>query len=177
MSAIRKRRPLLGRHFATFVVTRVFSNAKCRIFCFKCGRTKTVWKANLPKMQSCGCALKELISKKSTIHGHTRNGFRSPTFKRYLGMHARCEQRSHHEYKHYGKAGIKVCLRWSGKFGFVHFLKDLGELPSPQHTLSRQGDSGNYKPGNVSWELPEHQYEQARIKRERTMYFTSRKAA
>jgi hypothetical protein len=82
-------------------------------------------------------------------------------------MHARCEQPTDEHYKHYGAKGIKVAARWSGKLGFVHFLADLGKLPSPRHTLSRKMDSGNYKPGNVSWELPEHQYQQARLKRER----------
>jgi len=177
MSVIRKRRPLLGRHFATFVVTRVFSNARCRIFCFECGESKTVWKANPPKMQSCGCARGRLIAKKMIIHGHAPRGYRSPTFKRFLGMHARCEQPTNEHYRHYGKAGVKVCPRWSGKLGFVHFLNDLGPLPSPQHTLSRKLDSGDYKPGNVSWELPRHQYEQARMKRELTKRFAGQKAA
>lgn len=81
-------------------------------------------------------------------------------------MHARCYDPNDSHFYKYGARGVRVCARWRGKLGFVHFLADMGEVPTPGHSLSRLLDLGNYEPGNVIWGTRAHQYEQARLKRE-----------
>jgi hypothetical protein len=66
-------------------------------------------------------------------------------------MVQRCTNPKHNRWDYYGGAGITVCDRWLGEHGFEHFLSDMGERPSPKHSLSRYLDSGNYEPGNVEW--------------------------
>ena len=42
-----------------------------------------------------------------------------------------------------------MCIRWLNSF--ESFLADVGPKPTPQHTLERKNNDGNYEPGNVMW--------------------------
>jgi len=67
----------------------------------------------------------------------------------WLGMKARCNNPNCRGYKWYGARGIKVCDRWNKSFDA--FLEDMGRAPSPDHSLDRTDNDGNYEPGNVRW--------------------------
>jgi len=45
---------------------------------------------------------------------------------------------------------IKVCKRWSGRYGFNNFVKDMGERPDGM-TLERLHNDRDYKPSNCIW--------------------------
>lgn len=80
----------------------------------------------------------------AVLHGHAI-GIRTKEFQAWLGMRLRCKQNAH-----YIKHGVQVCAAWAASFS--QFLSDVGQAPSPQHTLDRWPDpAGNYKPGNVRW--------------------------
>lgn len=71
-------------------------------------------------------------------------------YKCWMGMIARCEKPKTHKYRLYGGRGIQVCERW--RSSFVTFLEDMGEPPTPRHTIDRYPNpSGNYEPGNCRW--------------------------
>lgn len=80
-------------------------------------------------------------------HGHTSLGRRSPVYKSWQKMIARCTAPSSDGYKHYGAKGVSVCDRWRV---FQNFMVDMGPRPEGK-TLGRVLDRGNYEPGNVSW--------------------------
>jgi hypothetical protein len=62
----------------------------------------------------------------------------------------RCHNPNHVGYPKYGGRGVAVCARWRNSFD--SFLVDVGQRPSPKHTLDRFPDqNGNYEPGNVRW--------------------------
>lgn len=64
-------------------------------------------------------------------------------------MIARCENPNHPAYDYYGGRGITVCDEW--RTSFDCFLADVGEKPSPELTLERINNDGNYEPGNCKW--------------------------
>jgi len=63
-------------------------------------------------------------------------------------MLQRCTNPKHISWHYYGERGVTVCNRWRD---FTVFLTDMGDRPSPHHSLDRIDNDGNYEPGNVRW--------------------------
>lgn len=127
----------------------------------RCGKQVTVAACSLATKNttSCGCArarsARENIKKaifsgpenEAYIHGKTG----SLEYNSWQAMKRRCSV----DPKYVSK-GIKVCERWDASF--VNFLKDMGEKPTPQHSLDRFPDrDGDYTPQNCRWATPKEQ--------------------
>ena len=68
-------------------------------------------------------------------------------------IHAKCDNPNDPAYHRYGGRGITYSFVKVKEFR-SYILENLGPRPSPQHSLDRIDNDGNYEPGNLRWALP-----------------------
>lgn len=84
----------------------------------------------------------------------------------WIGIKSRCNNPNAPGYANYGGRGIKICDRWINSY--ETFIEDVGERPSPQHTLDRIDNDGDYEPSNCRWATYKEQHRNTR----RNVYVT-----
>lgn len=67
----------------------------------------------------------------------------------WAAMKQRCDNPKNKAFENYGGRGIAVCKRWARSF--ANFIADMGPKPTPEHSLERENNNGNYEPSNCYW--------------------------
>jgi hypothetical protein len=110
----------------------------------ECGERKVIVRNSLTSghSKSCGCL-------HSVAGGEAVNRKRTPEYSAWCSMIARCEVKKDKKWPDYGGRGISVWPGW--RHDYKAFLAHVGRRPTPDHSLDRRDNDGNYEPGNVRW--------------------------
>jgi hypothetical protein len=144
--------PRVGRVFSRLTVKRLdesksSTNDKFYVCVCTCGNTCSVRWSALTKgdKRSCGC----LAAERAKAYKYTAADKAHELFQTWRTMVRRCHSPNYTKFCAYGAKGISVCEAW--RDSFHTFLQDMGPRPSPEYSLDRINNNGNYEPGNVRW--------------------------
>jgi hypothetical protein len=150
----------IGNYGCTYIAPSLRLERSSRGW-FKCHCGKefetTVSLVSHDKTRSCRCINKAITRARTTTHGLSSGQNRHKLYRTWLGMISRCNNTKDEKYTRYGHRGITVCDRWQGSDGFPNFLQDMGEKPSPSHTLDRIDNSREYSKENCRWATSKQQ--------------------
>ena len=136
-------------------VSRTKHNKIMWLFQCDCGGECTCIISNVLNgaTSSCGCFAREL----RTSHGLSYQR----RYRVYRDMLDRCYSVTHKNYHRYGGRGISVYQEW--RDNPQAFFDVVGARPTPQHSIDRIDNDGNYEPGNVRWATREQQSNNTRF--------------
>jgi len=148
----------IGRKFGRLTITSFAGynkhskgvwNVKCA-----CGKKKKVIGASMINRTttSCGCARREFLSKRATVHGLSKTRM----YKIWVGMIKRCNNKNDKSYSYYGGMGISVCKRWRT---FINFYNDMSDkykkhviiYGRKNTTIDRINNDLGYSKKNCHW--------------------------
>lgn len=94
---------------------------------------------------SCGCHRKSILDQSRLKHGlrYKRE------YKVWTGIKERCYNPNNKDYQVYGGRGIKMSEEW--KNDFEAFYRDMGDAPTPEHTIDRKDNNLGYTKENCRW--------------------------
>lgn len=130
-----------------------------------CGKIISVSRKGLltRNNKSCGCQKIDAATK----HGLAKTKF----YKCHTAMKDRCYNPNNKAYSSYGDRGIKVCDRWLGEDGFVHFKEDMYDsylehckiYGEDNTSIDRINVDGDYEPSNCRWATKKEQSNNRRV--------------
>jgi hypothetical protein len=127
------------------------NNAMWRCKC-SCGGEVVAAAGNIGRTtRSCGClqieTVRRVMTGNTSRRTHNRTG--TPEYQAWTKLKLRCYDPNNEKYPHYGARGITVCDAW--RDSFEAFFADMGEKPSPKHSIDRKDVNGNYEKDNCHW--------------------------
>ena len=120
----RKLKDYTGQRFGRLTVVRLLeresgqNNHLMEVRC-DCGvvAEKRIKLMRSGKTTSCGCAFREVMVARNSVHGMSRT--HRAEYRSWKDMRARCNNPNDSDYSDYGGRGIRVCERWSEFSAFL----------------------------------------------------------
>jgi len=124
---------------------------KCRCVC---GKTCTVSFCHLRTGHTASCGCLKHDGSRNERHGAAKKGSMTPEYRSWSSLRNRCNNPRNSAYSRYGGRGIKCDPAWDS---FEAFLIDMGERPSPKHSLDRIDNEKGYSKNNCRWATKQEQ--------------------
>lgn len=149
-ASMRIGEKLSGNRYGSLLVVEDVTGSVVRCKC-DCGSVKTFIKGNLKagRAKSCGCL------KRHWMHG-------TKVYRCWDAMVRRIVSPACDAYPSYGGRGLTMHDEWRD---FRNFYRDVGDPPSPAHSLDRINNDKGYFPGNVRWATRKEQCQNRRTNR------------
>jgi hypothetical protein len=146
---------LTGQRFGKLVALNVVGSSRhgrkwlCQC---DCGRDAIVQAGNLGRGNSTACGRCRVPGPTTFTakHGHSTNGYTSPTYISWRAMKSRCTNEKRENAQYYVDRGITYDPQWED---FEAFLADMGERPDGL-TLDRINNDLGYSKANCRWATP-----------------------
>jgi len=127
----------------------------------QCGAEAVLGASHLRAGQTTKCVTCQAAARVRHGEGGSGGGVgRSTEYAAWVAMLQRCQSDPD-----WAGRGIVVCAEWQGTGGYERFLAHVGRRPSPEHSLDRIDNNGNYEPGNVRWATRRQQAQNKRTTR------------
>jgi hypothetical protein len=145
---------LVGERFGNWEVKKRAANRQTRAVwlceCI-CGTLSEVYGGNLRRglSKGCGCNWAEVHPEKFK-HGRAE----TKEWHAWSHLRQRCDNPNLRNYSEYGGRGITYDPAW---VDFANFFADMGEAPSPEHSIDRIDNDGNYCKSNCKWSTASEQ--------------------
>ena len=109
-----------------------------------CGKIVEITSSNLATghTTSCGCLHREVLQARRKYPKDLHN-----EYVIWRGIKTRCKASKGKNFTWYEK--ISMCPTWNNSF--MQFYVDMGKRPSPNHSIERKDNKGNYCKENCIW--------------------------